>query len=86
MFHTFLLRSASENSLSNQISSSSSSVVVDDEEEYELNDVLYNRIHRDRLQYNVIWTDHLSNNIWYSAEKFVHVAEILADYHEKYSK
>jgi uncharacterized ubiquitin-like protein YukD len=87
-FHTFLLRLAVTNSLIDQIQLLSSSIVISDDEEkkYEINDILNNRYHYDKLQYKVVWIDHLLNRTWYSKENFQkHSKEILNDYHQKYS-
>ncbi len=69
-FHTSLLRSAITNSLIEQMQSSSSSVVMNEEKEYEINDILDNRYHYDKLQYKIAWIDHLSDKAWYSTENF----------------
>jgi hypothetical protein len=55
VFHTFLLRLNSNDSLSNQIAESLSSIIAyeDDEKEFKLNDVLNNRIFKKKLQYKV---------------------------------
>ncbi len=52
-FHTFLLRSASIDSLTEQIQSSSSAIIVDEKEKYEVNDIVNNRYHYNKLQYRV---------------------------------
>ncbi len=87
-FHISLLRFAATNFLTEQIQSSSFSIIVEDEEkEYEINDILDNRYHYEKLQYKVTWIDHLSNKAWYSAENFQnHSKEILNDYHQRYSE
>jgi hypothetical protein len=86
IFHTSLLRKAAIDSLIEQISSSSSSIVVKDEKKkYEINDILNSRYHYEKLQYRMIWIDHLSDRAWYSAENFEHSAEVLDDYHRRYS-
>ncbi len=86
-FHISLLRSASNDSLIEQIQSSSSSIVVDEKKEYEMNDILDSRYHYDKLQYKVVWTDHSSDKAWYSAENFQnHSKKILDDYHQRYSE
>jgi hypothetical protein len=55
IFHTFLLRIVATNSLTDQIQSSSSSIVMKDEKEkYEINDILNNRYHYDKLQYRIV--------------------------------
>jgi hypothetical protein len=55
-FHISLLRKTEINSLIEQIQSSSSSVVIDEDEEekYEINDILDNRYHYEKLQYKVV--------------------------------
>jgi hypothetical protein len=83
-FHTFLLRSASTNSLIDQIQSSSFSIVMNDEKEYEMNDILNNRYHYDKLQYKIVWTDHFSDKAWYSTKNFEHFKNILKNYHQRY--
>ncbi len=54
IFHTFLLRKVAMNSLIEQIQFSSFLVVMNDEKEYEMNDILNNRYHYDKLQYKII--------------------------------
>jgi hypothetical protein len=55
IFHSFLLRKASNDSLSDQILKPSSSMFIDEKEEYELNDVLnFRKIERKKkLQYKI---------------------------------
>ncbi len=53
IFHIFLLRSASINSLIEQIQSSSSSVIVDEEKKYEINDILNSSYHYNKLQHRI---------------------------------
>ncbi len=86
-FHISLLRSASSDSFIEQIQSSSLLIVIDDEEEYEIDDILDNRYHYEKLQYKVAWMDHFSDRAWYSTENFQnHSKEILNDYHQRYFK
>ncbi len=84
-FHISLLRSASTNSLTNQIQSSSSSIIVNEEEEYEMNDILNSRYHYNKLHYQVSWTEHSLNNVWYSTKNFDHAKKIVENYHARYS-
>jgi iron-sulfur cluster repair protein YtfE (RIC family) len=86
IFHTFLLRKVATNSLIEQIQTFSSSIVMKDEEEYEVNDILNNRYHYDKLQYKIAWIDHSSDRAWYSAENFEHFKNILKNYHQRYSE
>jgi hypothetical protein len=55
-FHIFLLRKAAIDSFTEQIQSSSSSIVIDEqnEEKYEIDDILNNRYHYEKLQYKII--------------------------------
>jgi hypothetical protein len=85
IFHTFLLRSTVTNSLTDQVQPSPSPIVVDEKEEYEMNDILNSRYHYDKLQYRIVWIDHLSDRAWYSEENFQkHSKKILNDYHRRY--
>ncbi len=84
-FYIFLLRSASIDSLIDQIQSSSFSIIVDEEQKYEVNDILNSRYHYNKLQYRVAWTKHFSNDTWYSAKNFDHAKEIIVDYYVRYS-
>ncbi len=52
-FHIFLLRSASIDFLIEQIQSSLSSIIVNEKEKYEVNDIVNNRYHYNKLQYRV---------------------------------
>ncbi len=87
IFHIFLLRLAVNDLLIDQIQSFSSLIVINDEKkEYEVNDILNNKYHYEKLQYRVAWTDHSSDRAWYSAENFQNNSkEILNDYHQRYS-
>jgi hypothetical protein len=84
-FHISLLRSAFIDFLIDQIQSSSSSIIVNEEKEYEVNDVLNSRYYYNKLQYRVSWTDHSSDDTWYSAENFEHSKKVVIDYHARYS-
>jgi hypothetical protein len=87
IFHIFLLRLAVNDLLIDQIQSFSSLIVINDEKkEYEVNDILNNKYHYEKLQYRIAWTDHSSDRAWYSAENFQNNSkEILNDYHQRYS-
>lgn len=87
IFHTSLLRLVVDDSLSEQIALFSSSIILNDqnEEEWELNDILNSRLHKERLQYKVVWIEHSSNFTWYSASNFTNVQKIINEYYRKYS-
>jgi hypothetical protein len=50
-FHTFLLRLAVTNFLTEQIQSSLFLIVINEKKKYEINDILNSRYHYDKLQY-----------------------------------
>jgi hypothetical protein len=85
-FHISLLRSALSDSFIEQIQSSSLSIVMNDEKEYEMNDILNNRYHYEKLQYKIAWIEHFSDRAWYSTENFEHSKNILKNYHQRYSE
>ncbi len=64
---------------------SSSSIIVNKKEKYEINNIVNNHYHYNKLQYRVSWIKHSSNNIWYSTENFDHARKIIDDYHARYS-
>jgi hypothetical protein len=87
IFHISLLRKAATKSLIHQIQSLSSSIVINEDEKkkYEINDILDNQYHYEKLQYRIVWTDHSSNRTWYSTKNFQnHSKEILNDCHRRY--
>ncbi len=88
IFHISLLRKTAIDFFIEQIQSSSSSIMIDEDEEekYEINHILDNRYHYDKLQYKVVWIDHSSDRAWYFAENFQkHSKKIFIDYHQRYS-
>jgi hypothetical protein len=60
-FHISLLRKVVIDSLIEQIQSSSFSIVIEEEKEYEIDDILNNRYHYEKLQYKVELIDHSSD-------------------------
>jgi hypothetical protein len=84
-FYISLLRLAFIDSLTNQIQSSSSSIIVNEKEKHEIKNILDNRYHYNKLQYKISWTDHSSNDVWYSIENFDHAKKFIENYHARYS-
>ncbi len=87
MFSSKLLRSYSENSLSEQHSESFRSITIKDDEHWEINDILNFRRYRDWIQYKVKWTDLDRNDEWYyvDKEKFNDSEKVLNKFHKLYS-
>ena len=82
------LRSAVNDSLSNQKQKSSRSIIVDDEKAWNVDDILNSRHHYGRLQYKVKWHELNRDNEWYYADKneFKHLQKVVDEFHKRYSK
>ncbi len=88
VFHSELLRSAVDDSLSDQKNESSRSIVINDEDEWEINDILNSWRYRRRLQYRVKWKSYDNDLNWYNADddEFMNAQEMIDDFHIKYSR
>ncbi len=88
VFHSELLRSAVNDSLSDQKNESSRSIVINDEDEWKIDDILNSRRYRRRLQYRVKWKNYDNNLNWYNADddEFMNAQEMIDDFHIKYSR
>ncbi len=87
MFNSKLLRSYSEDSLSEQHSESLKLITIEDDEHWEIDDILNFRRYRDWIQYKVKWTDLDRNDEWYyvDKEKFNDSEKVLNEFHKLYS-
>ncbi len=87
MFSSKLLRSYSEDLLSEQHSESSRSITIKDDEHWKINDILNFRRYRDRVQYKVKWKDLDRNDEWYYVNKgkFDDSEKVLNEFHKLYS-
>ncbi len=87
MFSSKLLRSYSEDSLSEQHSESLRLITIEDDEHWDIDDILNFRRYRDRIQYKVKWTDLDRNDEWYyvDKEKFNDSEKVLNEFHKLYS-
>ncbi len=88
VFHSELLRSVVDDSLSDQKNELSRSIVVNDENEWEIDDILNSRRYRRRLQYRVKWKSYDNDLNWYNADdnEFMNAQEMIDDFHIKYSR
>jgi len=88
VFHSDLLRSVVDNSLSDQKNESSRSIVIKDEDEWKINDILNFQRYRRWLQYRVKWKSYDNNLNWYNADddEFMNAQEMIDDFHIKYSR
>ena len=82
------LKSVVNDSLSNQKQKSLKSIMIDDEKAWNVDDILNNRHHYDRLQYKIKWHELNRDNEWYYVDKneFKHLQEIVDEFHKRYSE
>ncbi len=87
VFHSDLLCSAVDDSLSDQKNKLSDSIVINDEDEWKINDILNFRWYQRRLQYRIKWNDYDNDLNWYNADddKFMNAQKIIDDFHIQYS-
>ncbi len=88
VFYSELLRSAVDDSLSDQKNESSRSIVINDEDEWEINNILNSWCYRRWLQYRVKWKSYDNDLNWYNADddEFMNAQEMIDDFHIKYSR
>ncbi len=88
VFHSELLRSVVDDSLSDQKNESSKSIVINDEDEWKINDILNFRRYRRRLQYRVKWKSYDNDLNWYNADddEFMNAQEMIDEFHIRYSR
>ena len=82
------LKSAVNDSLSNQKQKLSKSIIINDKKAWNVDDILNSRHHYDRLQYKVKWHELNRDNEWYYADKneFKHSQKVVDEFHKHYSK
>ncbi len=88
VFYSELLRSAVDDSLSDQKNEPSRSIVVNDEDEWKIDDILNFRRYRRRLQYRVKWKSYDNDLNWYNADddEFMNAQEMIDEFHTRYSR
>jgi len=88
VFHSELLRSVVDDSLSDQKNEFSKSIVINDEDEWKIDDILNFQRYRRRLQYRVKWKNYDNDLNWYNADddEFMNDQEMIDDFHIKYSR
>ncbi len=87
VFHSELLRSVVDDSLSDQKNEFSRSIVINDEDEWKIDDILNFRRYQRRLQYRIKWKSYDNDLNWYNADddEFMNAQEMIDDFHIKYS-
>ncbi len=90
MFNSKLLRSYSEDLLSEQHAESLRFIIIDEDndEHWEINDILNFRRYRGQIQYKIKWKDLDRNDEWYYVDKdeFDDFEKVLNEFHALYSR
>ncbi len=88
VFHSELLHSAVDDSLSDQKNEFSKSIVVNDEDEWKIDDILNFRWYWRWLQYRVKWKNYDNDLNWYNADddEFMNAQEMIDEFHIRYSR
>ncbi len=88
VFHSDLLYSVVDDSLSDQKNESLKSIMIKDEDEWKIDDILNFRCYRRRLQYQIKWKSYDNDLNWYNADddEFMNAQEMIDDFHIKYSR
>ncbi len=88
VFHSELLCSVVDDSLSDQKNESSRSIVINDEDEWEIDDISNSWRYQRWLQYQVKWKSYDNDFNWYNADddEFINAQEMIDDFHIKYSR
>ncbi len=88
VFHSELLCSVVDNSLSDQKNEFSKSIVINDEDEWEIDDILNFQWYQRWLQYQVKWKSYDNDLNWYNADnnEFMNTQKMIDDFHIKYSR
>ena len=74
--------------LLNQKQKSLKLIIVDDEKAWNVDNILNNQHHYDRLQYKIKWHKLNRDNKWYyvNKNKFKHSQKVVDEFHKRYSK
>ena len=88
VFHSELLRSAVNDSLSDQKNKLLSQIVVNNKNEWKIDDILNSWWYQRWLQYQVKWKSYDNDLNWYNADddEFINAQEMINDFHIKYSR
>jgi hypothetical protein len=87
VFHISLLEPARPNSeaIPGHIQPPPPAIIIDDEPEWEVEEILDSRRHRNQLQYRVKWTGfHNQDKTWYPATNFENSQEEVNRFHRRY--
>ncbi len=88
VFHSKLLHSVVNDSLSDQKNELLRSIVINDEDEWKIDDILNSWWYQRRLQYRVKWKSYDNDLNWYNADddEFMNAQEMIDEFHIRYSR
>ncbi len=88
VFHSELLHSVVDDSLSNQKNELLRSIVINDEDEWKINNILNFQRYQRWLQYQVKWKSYDNDLNWYNVDddKFMNTQEMIDKFHIRYSR
>ena len=73
---------------SSQIHTPPPPIEIDGEPEYELEEIIDSRLHRDKLEYSAKWTGYFPEHdkTWYPAEIFENASIAIEQFHSRYPR
>ncbi len=88
VFHSELLCSVVDDSLSDQKNEFSKSIVINNEDKWEIDNILNFQWYQRWLQYQVKWKSYDNDLNWYNADnnEFMNAQKMIDDFHIKYSR
>ena len=87
-FHISLLESYKDKKFPSQIQIPPPPIEIDGEPEYELEEIIDSRLHRDKLQYYAKWTGYSPEHdkTWYPTEYFENASIAIERFHSRYPR
>ena len=88
IFHISLLELYEDNKFPSQIQTHPPPIEIDGEPEYELEEIIDSRLHRNNLQYRAKWTGYSPEHdkTWYPAENFENANVAIEQFHSRYPR
>ena len=87
IFHFWLLRKNSRDSLSRQNNELFESIILNEKLEWKIDDIIDFRYYYHRFQYRVNWTNYSYDRVWYYVDnqKFVNAQNVINEYYRVHS-
>ena len=87
-FHISLLEPYEDNKFPSQIQTPPPPIEIEGEPEYEVEEIIDSRLHRNKLQYRAKWTGYSPEHdkTWYAAQNFQNASIAIERFHSRYSR